>query len=88
MSSPARLIIGNPDEFTVKELAEIIIDLTGSKSKLEYNPLPSDDPLQRQPDISLAIEKLNREPTTKLLDGLRKTIRYFESFVDTNTKSG
>ena len=80
--------IGNPNEFTVKELAEIIIDLTGSKSKLEFKPLPSDDPVQRQPDISLAIEKLNWEPTTELLDGLTKTIRYFESFVDTNTKTG
>ena len=79
--------IGNPNEFTVKELAEIIIDLTGSKSKLEYKPLPSDDPVQRQPDISLAIEKLNWEPTTKLLDGLTKTISYFESFIDTNTKT-
>ena len=80
--------IGNPNEFTVKELAEIIIDLTGSKSKLEYKSLPSDDPVQRQPDISLAIEKLKWEPTTELLDGLRKTIRYFESFIDTNTKTG
>ena len=80
--------IGNPNEFTVKELAEIIIDLTGSKSKLEYNPLPFDDPVQRQPDISLAIEKLKWEPTTELLDGLRKTINYFESFIDTNTKTG
>ena len=80
--------IGNPNEFTVKELAEIIINLTGSKSKMEYNPLPSDDPVQRQPDISLAIEKLKWEPTTELLDGLRKTINYFESFIDTNTKTG
>ena len=80
--------IGNPNEFTVKELAEIIIDLTGSKSKLEFKPLPSDDPVQRQPDISLAIEKLKWEPATELLDGLRKTIRYFESFIDTNTKTG
>ena len=79
--------IGNPDEFTVKELAEIVIDLTGSKSILEYNPLPFDDPVQRQPDISLAREKLNWEPTTKLLDGLKKTIRYFESFVDPKTKA-
>ena len=80
--------IGNPDEFTVKELAEMIIDLTGSKSPLEYNPLPFDDPVQRQPDISLAREKLNWEPTTKLQDGLKKTIRYFKSFVDTNTETG
>lgn len=76
--------IGNPNEFTVKQLAEIIIDLTGSKSKLEFKPLPSDDPVQRQPDISLAIEKLKWEPTMELLDGLKKTISYFESFMDTN----
>ncbi|NNE63023.1 MAG: SDR family oxidoreductase [Gammaproteobacteria bacterium] len=80
--------IGNPDEFTVKELAGIVIDLTGSKSKLEYRPLPSDDPIQRQPDISLAMEKLKWQPATKLLDGLRKTIRYFEPFAGTNTKAG
>ena len=80
--------IGNPDEFTVKKLAEIIIDLTGSKSKFEYKPLPFDDPVQRQPDISLAREKLQWEPTTKLLDGLKKTIGYFESLLATDTKTG
>ena len=80
--------IGNPDEFTVKELAEIIVDLTGSKSKFEYKPLPFDDPVQRQPDISLAREKLQWEPTTKLLDGLKKTIGYFESLIGTNSGTG
>jgi len=80
--------IGNPDEFTVKELAEIIVDLTGSKSKFEYKPLPFDDPVQRQPDISLAREKLTWEPTTKLVDGLEKTIGYFESLIATNTGTG
>jgi UDP-glucuronate decarboxylase len=71
--------IGNPNEFTVKELAEIIIDLTGSKSKLEFKPLPSDDPVQRQPDISLAKKRLDWEPVVKLEDGLKQTIAYFKS---------
>lgn len=70
---------GNPTEFTVKELAEKVIDLTGSRSKLEYRPLPSDDPIQRQPDITLAREKFGWEPKTPLGDGLKKTIAYFES---------
>ena len=78
--------IGNPNEFSIKQLAEIIIELTGSKSKFEYKPLPFDDPVQRQPDISLAKEKLNWEPTTKLRDGLTKSIEYFESHVVRNTK--
>ena len=79
--------IGNPCEFTVKQLAEIIIDLTGSKSKLEYKPLPFDDPVQRRPDISLAREKLNWEPATELRDGLGKTIRYFESLIGMNSNT-
>src|SRR5210317_535904 len=58
--------LGNPGEFTIKELAEIIVDLTNSKSELVYKPLPSDDPMQRQPDISLAKEKLNWEPRVSL----------------------
>ena len=70
--------LGNPGEFTIKELAEIIIDLTNSKSKLVYKPLPSDDPMQRQPDISLAKEKLNWEPRVTLKEGLEKTIPYFD----------
>ena len=74
--------IGNPEELSIKRLAEFIVDLTGSKSKFAYEPLPSDDPIQRQPDISLAREALNWEPTTKLVDGLIKTIDYFESLVD------
>lgn len=70
--------IGNPDEYTIRELAEKIIELTGSKSKLVEKPLPSDDPTQRCPDISLAKEILDWQPTIKLDEGLKKTITYFE----------
>ena len=69
--------VGNPGEFTIKELAEKVSELTGSKSELVYEPLPSDDPMQRQPDISLAKEKLKWEPKIKLEEGLVKTIEYF-----------
>ena len=70
--------IGNPDEFTIKELAEKIIGMTGSKSKIIYLPLPADDPMQRQPDISLAKKELNGwEPKVKLDEGLELTIPYF-----------
>jgi len=68
---------GNPIEFSIKELAEKIIDLTGSKSKLVYKSLPSDDPVQRCPDISLAKEKLNWNPEVQLEEGLIKTISFF-----------
>ena len=71
--------IGNPNEFTVKELAEHVIELTGSSSKLTHLPLPSDDPKQRQPDISLAKEHLDWEPKIQLREGLEKTIAYFKS---------
>lgn len=73
--------LGNPIETTILQLAEKVIDLTGSGSKLEKKPLPSDDPKQRQPDISLAKEKLNWEPTTSLEEGLKKTINYFEQLL-------
>ncbi len=69
--------IGNPDEFTILELAHKIIELTNSKSKIVYLPLPQDDPIQRQPDINLAKEKLNWQPQIKLSEGLPKTIEYF-----------
>jgi UDP-glucuronate decarboxylase len=75
---------GNPGEFTIKELAGKIIDLTGSSSKLDYKPLPSDDPIQRQPDISLAREKLGWEPNIQLEEGLRKTIPYFDELLKTS----
>jgi len=69
--------IGNPGEFTMLELAEKILRLTGSRSKLAFEPLPADDPRQRQPDISLAREQLGWEPKVALEDGLRETIEYF-----------
>jgi UDP-glucuronate decarboxylase len=73
--------IGNPGEFTMLELANQIIELTGSKSKIVFKPLPSDDPKQRQPNISLAKEKLGWEPHIKLQEGLIKTIDYFKKIV-------
>lgn len=73
--------IGNPNEFTIKELAEKVIELTGSSSKIIYMPLPNDDPKQRQPDITLAKEKLNWEPVVQLEQGLLKTIDYFKTIV-------
>jgi UDP-glucuronate decarboxylase len=73
--------IGNPGEFTIKELAEKVISLVSSKSKLVYEPLPKDDPKQRKPDISLAKKELQWEPKVALEDGLKETIRYFKQFV-------
>ena len=78
-SGPVNL--GNPGEFTVGELAEKIIDLAGSKSKLSYHRLPDDDPVQRRPDISLASTALDWQPTVSLEDGLKKTISYFKEFI-------
>ena len=72
--------IGNPEEFTMLELANTVKKLTNSKSTLEFNPLPEDDPLQRCPDISLANELLNWYPKVKLEEGLVKTIEYFKKF--------
>ena len=71
--------LGNPGEFTIKELAEIVIEMTGSKSQLTYLPMPSDDPTQRRPDIALAKKHLSWEPTVPLRNGLAKTIDYFKS---------
>jgi UDP-glucuronate decarboxylase len=76
--------IGNPNEFTIKELAEAVIELTGSKSKLTYQPLPSDDPRQRQPDIAKAKQMLGWEPKIQLREGLAKTIAYFEQLLREN----
>jgi UDP-glucuronate decarboxylase len=74
--------IGNPVEFTILELAEKVIEMTGSKSKIIYEPLPEDDPIQRKPDISYAREILNGwEPEVKLEQGLKKTIAYFKKIV-------
>ena len=74
--------LGNPGEFTVRELAETIIRITGSKSKIVYRPLPQDDPSRRRPDISLARELLGWKPEIDLEDGLRRTIDYFRNLKD------
>ena len=69
--------MGNPGEFTMLELAENVLKLTDSRSKLAFHPLPTDDPKQRQPDISLAKEQLGWEPKIALEDGLNETVAYF-----------
>ena len=74
--------LGNPGEFTMLELAQKVLELTGSDSKLVYMPLPGDDPTQRKPVIDLAKEKLDWEPTIALEDGLKKTIAYFKGVID------
>lgn len=88
MDTPAEITgpinIGNPGEFTIRELAEAIIDLTGSRSRLTYLPLPSDDPKQRRPDIGKARAALNWEPRVQLREGLRRTITYFEDLLRIN----
>jgi UDP-glucuronate decarboxylase len=73
--------IGNPDEFSILELASAVIDLTGSSSRIIRAPLPEDDPRQRRPDISTANQALRWTPRTKLKDGLVKTIAYFEQLL-------
>lgn len=73
--------IGNPGEFTMLELANKVLELTESKSKIEYKPLPQDDPMKRKPDISLAKEKLKWEPKVLLAEGLKHTIEYFKSVI-------
>ena len=74
--------LGNPTEFTMRELAELVIELTGTKSKINMGPLPTDDPTQRQPDISLARENLGWEPAVQLKEGLDRTIAYFDKLLD------
>ena len=85
MDSPEEITgpinLGNPGEFTMLELAESVIKLTGSKSELIFKELPEDDPKQRQPDISLAKEKLGWEPKVDLTEGLKPTIKYFRQYV-------
>ena len=73
--------MGNQGEFTILQLAETVIRLTGSRSKLVYMPLPEDDPIQRQPDISLAKKELEWQPRVNLEEGLKKTISYFKSII-------
>jgi len=88
MDSPATFIgpvnIGNPGEFTMLELAEMVLRLTGSRSKISFKPLPSDDPKQRRPDISLAKQALDWEPKVSLEEGLVKTIAYFRHLLATS----
>jgi len=85
MATPDEVIgpvnLGNPGEFTILELAEAVIRLTGSKSKIIYKPLPQDDPTQRQPDITRAKHLLNWEPQVYLEEGLSKTISYFRAVI-------
>jgi UDP-glucuronate decarboxylase len=85
MDAPAALIgpvnLGNPAEFTIRDLAEKVIELTGSRSPLERRPLPADDPIQRQPDITLARERLKWTPHVALEEGLKKTIAYFDALL-------
>jgi UDP-glucuronate decarboxylase len=91
MATPAEFTgpvnLGNPNEFMILELAEKIIALTGSKSKIEKRPLPADDPVQRQPDISMAKKQLGWEPKVQLDEGLTKTIEYFATMLK-NSRSG
>jgi UDP-glucuronate decarboxylase len=80
--------LGNPAEFTILELAEKVIDLTGSRSRLEFRPLPSDDPRQRQPDITLARSELGWQPKVSLNEGLKKTIDHFERLLASSAQVG
>jgi UDP-glucuronate decarboxylase len=83
MAAPDTVIgpinIGNPGEFTILELAELVLELTGSKSKIVRRPLPDDDPTRRRPDISLAQKHLGWEPKVPLREGLTKTIAWFKT---------
>jgi UDP-glucuronate decarboxylase len=92
MATPDSVIgpvnLGNPGEFTIQELAEKIIELTGSKSKITYLPPVSDDPVQRKPNIGLAYKELNGwQPKTKLEEGLKTTITYFDKLLNSSQLS-
>ena len=80
--------LGNPNEFTIRQLAELVIELTGSKSRIVNAPLPIDDPKQRQPDISKAQEVLGWEPAIQLRQGLAKTIQYFDELLSDRIPAG
>ena len=77
--------LGNPEEISIKDLAEKIISFSGSKSKIMYKPMPADDPLRRKPDISLAKNKLKWQPKITLEDGLKKTIKYFKTILESGS---
>lgn len=89
MASPSEvtgpLNLGNPDEFTMLELADLVLELTGSRSGIDHQPLPADDPTRRQPDIGRAREHLGWEPRVALRDGLEKTIAYFDELLTKTT---
>ncbi len=76
--------LGNPNEFTIRELAELVVDITGAKSRIEYLPLPADDPRQRQPDITKARDILDWAPTIDLRQGVERTVAYFEEQIRNN----
>ena len=90
MESPADMVgpmnLGNPGEFTITELAEMVVELTGSKSKLAFLPLPQDDPRQRKPDIAAAQERLKWQPAVALREGLLDTIAYFERLLSSGAE--
>ena len=73
--------LGNPDEFSIRQLADLILEITGSKSEIVSRPLPQDDPVQRCPDIAMAKETINWAPTVKLRQGLEQTIEWFASAI-------
>ena len=73
--------LGNPEEFTIRQLAELVVDLTGSRSRLDYRDLPVDDPKQRRPDVSLAIRTVGWEPRVQLTEGINRTIEYFRTII-------
>jgi UDP-glucuronate decarboxylase len=89
MGSPAEITgpinLGNPGEFTIRELAELTIQLTGSKSKLTFLPLPQDDPKQRRPNIDLAGKHLDWKPKIPLREGLKQTIAYFDALLSSQS---
>jgi UDP-glucuronate decarboxylase len=73
--------LGNPSEFTIRQLADLVIEMTGSASKIDFRPLPQNDPTRRKPDISLAKERLNWTPTVSLHEGLEHVIAYFDEML-------
>jgi UDP-glucuronate decarboxylase len=88
MATPSDVIgpvnLGNPQEFTILELATRVIELVGTRSKVVYGKKPEDDPKQRRPDISLAQSRLGWQPRTPLVEGLKKTVPYFEALLKNN----